>query len=623
MATPAPPRRFKIEPIESTMKSSKDRQREENEPSKRLRKFAPEPVETTAKTSRRFAPEPLENTTRTHRRFAPEPTETSERSSRKKFAEEWESQTTRKFKPEPLETPASSNRKKQGINQQAKIDATSSSSQRTGKRPPRKFAPQLIETARRSRRAGDAAPVIRPSDRTEATPVDNSQTPPDNTPTINYSQNPLRRPMSRISHHSFRVPDLDPIESSESEGSIVSDRSQYYKEATRMRESVDDRFSGYLLELAAKAAERQLREQAMAAFPNDDHHEPVDHFIDRDDDTESYIDEGVRRRDSSFNEVNWELVAMRQHRQKLEQQQETEREMKRRREAEMNRYDGPWGSPAVFMGATAARNIVGGYQKDGELDRMRKGARPPMLGADIKFPRCRSPEPARFDPTQGCDASQAAEKGEGLWCGNGNDRQPSKVPSLWSNGSSRPPSRGGLWHGCCVNSGHTSPKGPTGILTPRVEKDNPLETPCPTPATSLLPPTPPASNADFACIDEKLAFEQSIDEEFGDDFVTQVYNYLSLGYPSMARPFDEELSKISGISIADLRQDDHLAKSRGYIRLGADGNLASAAITEESCMRWRALRIYIREWAKQHPGMAGESVAGGMGTAVRRGSWAI
>lgn len=131
-------------------------------------------------------------------------------------------------------------------------------------------------------------------------------------------------------------------------------------------------------------------------------------------------------------------------------------------------------------------------------------------------------------------------------------------------------------------------------------------------------------STDFSGIDEKLALEQTIVEDFGDDFVTQVYNYLSLGYPSMAWPFDEELSKISKISISELRQDDHLARSRGYIRLGKDGNLTNSEITEETCMRWRALRTYIQEWARQHPGMAEDEVlAGGRGTAVRKGSWAL
>jgi len=116
--------------------------------------------------------------------------------------------------------------------------------------------------------------------------------------------------------------------------------------------------------------------------------------------------------------------------------------------------------------------------------------------------------------------------------------------------------------------------------------------------------------------------EVTIEEEFGDDFVTQVYNYLSLGYPAIARNFDEELAKISHVPVMELRQDDHLAKSTGYIRLGEDGNLVNADITEESCTRWRALRIYVQEWARQQPNMS-EVSSGGAGIAVRKGSWAL
>jgi hypothetical protein len=155
-----------------------------------------------------------------------------------------------------------------------------------------------------------------------------------------------------------------------------------------------------------------------------------------------------------------------------------------------------------------------------------------------------------------------------------------------------------------------------------IERDNPMS-PCPTPSRSLLPPTPPPSNADFATIDEKLAAQAAIEEDFSDDFVTQVYNYLSLGYPSIARLFDGELARISKFSVVELRQDDHLQTNRGYIRLGADGNLADAAITEETCMRWRALRVYVREWAKQQPKMIADTTVGGPGIAVRKGSWAL
>lgn len=650
-------RKLAPEPVETTIKNNRKFAPEPVETStKTNRRFAPQPVETTKSTNRKFAPEPVETTSRKVRRFAPEPVETttaSSKDSRRRFAKEWDENTSpRKFKPEPLETTSRANKRQPPS--------------------PRKFPPQLIETAQRSRRTGDATPALLPSDKTEATPDSSvisarkarilgiSPTPPNNTPTIDLSQNPLfleiqrselppsrRRSWFSCSQHSFRVPDLEPIESSESEASsppspstspcIIADHSFMYKEATRRRESVDDSSAGYMLALAAKAAERQLREQAMAAFPNDDFHEPVDHFIDHETDDTS---EPRDRRGSSYSEVNWDLKAMREY-----QDMQAYEKRKLERQATQSKKAGvkpaeiaqsafnPFGNPAGFLDASTAKKMA----QDREVEPMRKGARPPMLGKNIKFPRCASPEPARFDPTQGCDAvrtamcylseqSKAAEDGkESLWCGKGNGKQTSTTPSLWSTANSRASSTHGLWGGMCVNSGgDKSPRGPSGILTPRHEKANPMS-PCPSPAMSmsLLPPTPPAYSTDFGGIDEKLAVEQTIEEEFNDDFVTQVYNYLSLGYPSMAQPFDPELSKISGIPVSELRQDDHLAKSRGYIRLGKDGNLKDAEITEETCTRWRALRTYIQEWARQHPKMSDPLSTEGHGVAVRKGSWGL
>jgi hypothetical protein len=666
MAPMGPPRRFKVEPIETSVSSSKDRHVvEQTEEPRPMRKFAPEPVETTVKTNRKFAPEPVETTQRTNRRFAPEPIETSQRTnasstsdlpeivvksplspSRQRFAEEWGQQPSpRRFKPQPLGTTSSSNRKPKPIL----------------KRAAGKFSPQLIETAQRYRKATDNLPILYPTDKTDATPdtisrrrariLGISPSAPANSPSIDVTQNPLflevqkgyascplarRRSYFSSSEHSFRIPDLDPIESSESEASTPSspsesplkhDHSFMYKEVTRRRESVDDTSSGYLLELAAKTAERQLREQAMAAFPNfHDHHEPIAHYMTRDSD--ELDSNGVR--EPSFTEVNWELAAMQKYREEQQVEKEKERQADQPKKAAYN----PFGNPAGFLDSATARKLAE-EAKDPELARMRKSARPPMLGKNIKFPRCDSPEPSRFDPTQGCDAVKtamcylseqtraASEKGESLWCGQGNGRQTSTTPSLWSTANSRASSTHGLWGGMCLNGGDKSPRGPTGILTPMHEKPNPMS-PCPTPSTSLLPPTPPASATDFSSIDEKLAVEQTIADDFSDDFVTQVYNYLSLGYPSMARPFDAELSKISGIPIVELRQDDHLAESRGYIRLGKDGNLTDNEITEETCSRWRALRVYIQEWARQHPNMAEEEIPfGGRGTAVRRGSWGL
>jgi hypothetical protein len=114
---------------------------------------------------------------------------------------------------------------------------------------------------------------------------------------------------------------------------------------------------------------------------------------------------------------------------------------------------------------------------------------------------------------------------------------------------------------------------------------------------------------------------KSMEDEFHDGFVTQIYNYLSLGYPCIARYYDYELSKISGIAVQDLRRDDLHTDARGYVvAMESDPNTA--------CTRWRALRRYIREWARQQPSMAEDDTGHdtgfeSWGMLERRGSWAI
>ncbi|KAK8225992.1 hypothetical protein HDK77DRAFT_486285 [Phyllosticta capitalensis] len=716
---PAPKRRFMPEPVETTTKSSRRFAPEPVETTqKSSRKFAPEPVETTAKSTRKFAVQPVETTAKSSRRFAPEPVETTARSSRDQPAAE--PPTKKKFAPQPVETTTRSNRNNRVANgtSSSHVASAGSSSSAAGaqatpqidvdspqaeSRPRRKFAPQLIETAKRSRKAGDVGPTINEADRTEATPDDGGvrtptrrprpcplPIPPVNSPNICVPPvpNPLdaRRlgiPMSRSDSlsssrsHSFRVPDLDTIESSESDGedtpslsmspSSSSDLSTAFNHATRLRESVDERFSGFLLEIAAKAAEKQMREQAMAAFANDDHHEPVDHFITNEpDELEDEEKEDGQRRES-FTKVNWELVAMQKH---MEEKNEKKQKEPTKTAADPVKT-GPWGEPIFGQPATKspwesakspwgdpAANLFSqrGRQEDREMHGMQKGARPPMLGYDIVFPRCPSPEPAKFDVTQGSEAlrnsmcyltghKQPSEPHTGLWRGacekkeikeppkpkqSRKESQTRKAPSkgsssfLWPGPESRPPSRGGLWNGFCLDTG-PRPDEQTGMLTPRIEVDNPFDSPPPTPARA--PPTPPPSNPDMQShmqsIDAKLTAQQTIEEEFSDAFVTQVYNYLSLGYPSIGRNYDDELSKISRIPVEELRQDDDLAKARGYIRLGEDNNAKDAGITEETCMRWRALRVYIYEWAKQQPRMVpADRALGGFGVSARRGSWA-
>ncbi|PTB63009.1 hypothetical protein BBK36DRAFT_1144074 [Trichoderma citrinoviride] len=113
--------------------------------------------------------------------------------------------------------------------------------------------------------------------------------------------------------------------------------------------------------------------------------------------------------------------------------------------------------------------------------------------------------------------------------------------------------------------------------------------------------------------------DEKILQEFGEDFVTQVYNYLSLGYPAMARGFDEELSRISHIGIDELRRDDEKQMAKGHmVEMKLDVN----APEEERCPRWAALRAYITEWARQHPDLDNLDPLA-WGVRERRGSWAI
>jgi hypothetical protein len=112
--------------------------------------------------------------------------------------------------------------------------------------------------------------------------------------------------------------------------------------------------------------------------------------------------------------------------------------------------------------------------------------------------------------------------------------------------------------------------------------------------------------------DEKIA------SEFDDEFVTQVYNYLSLGYPAMAHSFDEELSKISRVSREELCRGDEKQMAKGHM---LEMNL------QETCEdtrdpRWKALKTYITEWARQHPDLDNLDPLA-WGVRERRGSWAI
>ncbi|KAK0248112.1 hypothetical protein B0A54_16448 [Friedmanniomyces endolithicus] len=776
----APPRRFAPEPVETTKKSSKDGRQPSPNPGERqkLRRFAVEPLETTVTSSKDHKggdkPEPRGNDVQPGetehkssksgktqpRRFPVQPVEMEHKSSKdrgesddkpvaRRFAPQLQEMSTAnskdgtsgkpghiRFLPEPAGTIHRTNRKAHGEDEGHRAD-------NVAKHAPRKFAPVLIDTAQRSRRAGDDEAGIQQAQKTESSHdlhtrehqlhfrQDQASTEVDvgvhgpvgsRLPSIPYEMRrqlapmdgsaPVRRPSVQPQRtHSFRCPELDTIESSESErgsnasslssspsqGSpmTASDSSSYPrpggpKHATRTRESVDENFSHYLLQLEAKKAEQRLRELAEGAFVNTDFHEPVQHYMNRDDESDEMeiedrpvtydfeedmelLAEMAARRESTA-KANWEQEEMQRHHEQLEQERNAARVTEK--PPQQPSQHSPWWNPAAALGLD--------YQ-DSEMRSMRDRARPPMLGADLIFPRCPSPEPARFDITQGHTALRAqmsylAEQAErnksttssnhsspgGLWqpcsAADPTPRTATVVVAVTTPALTSPtttPTKG-LWGGFCVNdgevrvspSGLTAPPIPSGLLTPRAQRGNPFEDPfastphtspensagdsgvaTPTPTPGPAPPTPPRSlpDGDLARLDSVLsaeeALERLVEAEFPDSFVTQVYNYLSLGYPALARPFDEELAKISHVSIGELREDDWRmegGKGRGYIRFGEDSEGGGGEV-EVGGMRWRALKLYVREWARQDGRMVHDLGAGGgnFGTEARRGSWAI
>lgn len=671
-------------------------------------------------------------TPKARRRFVPEPVETSHRSSRKQ-----------------VEVDGAAAGRQANLLSHERLSPPEDTSKRPARR---KFAPQLIETASRSRKAGDTGPAMLPGDKTNISPGDLPKAakvrpsptplPPANTPNTSSLEIPQTKPAparqssikphyttrANTRQHSYRVPSLPSIDSSESEGSDApsfdasrhtedSDTSdEAYKDATRLRESVDERFSGYLLALAAKQAEKQLREQEAAAFPNTDYHEPVAHYMNRSDSDEQVSEPTVNakgraeraRRDSG--EEREALKEMRQHGEKVYNRNQGRRTGQFNVEFDdtqpfkqdiWQKAGGQFGGPQP-----GPKQLIGGRQQDPGLKQMRKAASPPMLGGDIDFPRCPSPDHARFDVTQGADylrknVCYLSEQSEtmdtkGMWCKPQQAKKPaSPAPKQggWLASTSQKPSQskspqrkpaGGLWGGHCnaeenqqmhqINTGLVTP-----LATPRNEPEDPFAAlykpggiannkssytnlssmgngPAPPRPKSpnaaaharnpsqnggRAPPSPPHSRNSppnsflqppASDLDERLVIETRIATEFSDAFVTQVFNYLSLGYPSLAWKFDDELSRISKVPVEELREDDKLAEVRGYVRLGSDEvDTVEMGVEEDMCKRWRALRRYVHEWGRQ---MLKQEMKTGVGTfggdphrawglPARRGSWGL
>ena len=105
------PRRFAPEPIETTSKSSKTARKHSPEKQEvtKVRRFAPEPIETTTRSSRNDS-DATQDKKPAPRRFAPEPIETTHKSSKDKSPDKTGSSHIR-FKPQLVETRYGGNRR--------------------------------------------------------------------------------------------------------------------------------------------------------------------------------------------------------------------------------------------------------------------------------------------------------------------------------------------------------------------------------------------------------------------------------------------------------------------------------------------------------------------------------
>ncbi|KAI8955182.1 hypothetical protein F4801DRAFT_587030 [Xylaria longipes] len=636
------------------------------------------------------------------------------------------------------------------------------------KKPGRRFAPQLIETTKRTWRAGQEGPATKPTDKTDITPGTNHIYAPKpkrtngalgaprpgksstgNTGLAHASASddealarfltPRRQQSMKARSNTRRStrtnsyhPELDTILSSESGNSSENDdgvaaagpalnssdpalsdarsdngdswSTRSYDLRSR-RESCDEEFSGYLLGIAAREAQRQREfEQALAAFPNGMPPQGVEHFVARDnseDDLQIGDDEPPLRHGPSqllrrkSTDPGWAVKEMRAHAEKLARMRvETRLSLddhsdesgtppppndslwagtarRESRDSAMGSSMGPVlsaHSPMLFARSPPGHDkpftpppstglraspfeipfaFRTGGPEDGELGKMRKAASPPMLGADLTFRKCPSPRFTRMEPNQPYCQFDRLEK---------NQRDASGAT--------------GLWHGYCSSKTNK-------LDTPALQPPDLLHTPGPSCSSvdpfasafgssinesSVQSPTwAPGRNQTslhkqtLSGLDERLLREKGRKEreevivaEFDDAFVTQVYNYLSLGYAAMARSFDDELSKISGICVEELRKDDNVKVGKGFMlemEMGSsysstDSSSIDSSEDERMVLppdygngrrsrhkppRWKALKLYIREWARQHPSLNGDDESGppAWGVRARRGSWAI
>ncbi|KAL4911914.1 hypothetical protein BDW62DRAFT_38280 [Aspergillus aurantiobrunneus] len=585
-------------------------------------------------------------TSRKPRRFLPEPIETSSRSSKKyqdnEHAKQYVHSRQTEFRiselnpisstnvpfgssntPQPWQTgrqPESMGNNEVQGSTALEITPPTQKMEGNQRQNPRRFTPQLMETARHSFRPGkkavtpnsSAGPQIRSlSDANEA--LDRVEA---HESQFSYSSL-LRRQETR--RHSFRVPDLPAIPSSGSEECNEPNSPELlsppFATSCGTGPRSDDR--KYLKDaeetpFSYHPSENQLREQALAAFPNEQVYQPVDHFaIDRDDEESPYEEEfdthgpslefRISRRASSA-DLPSELEYLRRHKEEAGMN---------RRHYYTTRGRFPHVTRQTFKSADKAVNHDDARGIYRPLTRPGQTASPPMLGADLAFPQSLTPENTICEGTH-TTGSKGGRPNSSLLAGLWNASSPSSAEY----------DRGGLWNGTCKSDWHNTHRTETllpGLTTPRHGVDeNDLEHPYKLPQTE----GPHHYNSHFATQSPRYALghSENTNQEFNDAFVTQIYDYLSLGYPSVGRYYDYELSKVSGLPVAALREDDLNMDAKGHVGV----HITNTGAANVVCMRWTALRLYIKEWARQHPQMleAGHHHET-WGVRERKGSWAV
>ncbi|PYH93599.1 hypothetical protein BO71DRAFT_284808, partial [Aspergillus ellipticus CBS 707.79] len=502
---------------------------------------------------------------------------------------------------------------------------------------PRKFAPQLVETGKRSFRQQGRQRTIShkesiPDTLTQVSKHakrDGGLSANDFTavlPESRYSYvNLMQRQEKR--RHSFRIPDLPAIPSSCSEASDVSKSSSQptsppvplcepdlQLEATQ--EPPESEYSEYVLALAARSAENQLKDQALAAFPNEQVYQPVDHFaIDREEEEcsnekdlspRTNLPPSYIHRRASSADLHWELDYMRRHKEEAEM---SDRAMAGTKGTQLS-HTARRLSDRPGQINVAYERWASGYR----LSRTRPGKNPPMLGDDLIFPQSLSPE------TTICEGSNV----EHIYTRSKQHHS----PGLWyaNHCMTDYPNHGGLWMGTCKSDMHHKFEISRSLgKLPGEEVDQGTSLPT-TAFIAVCEKQPPASLAKHfrssQHMELQVSYEKTTDRELDDEFVTQIYNYLSLGYPCVARYYDHELSKVSGISVTELRCDDLQTDAKGYVGV-AEGDLKDRMVEKYGCMRWLALRLYIRQWARKQPRVTGgDGDHGAWGVCERKGSWA-